>query len=189
MLAKQALGYPNSDEGMYLKCDILIPSAMENAITETNVDRINAALIVEAANEPISTAAERNLLARDIVILPDLFVNAGGVIVSYFEWVKNLTHIPFGLMEQRRSDRRNTTIADALERMTGQSIPEDLRDNFIAGSEEIELVRSGLEDVMHLAFQRMAETLKAEPELGDLRTAAYVASIRKIADAYEVIGI
>lgn len=181
--------YPNSDEGLFLDCDILIPAAMENAITEKNADRIGAALIVEAANGPVSAAAERIMLRRNIVILPDLFVNAGGVVVSYFEWVKNLTHIPFGLMERRRTDRRNHTIANALERMTGQSIPDELRGDFTAGSEEIELVRSGLEDVMHSAFERMAETLREQPQLQDLRTAAYVVSIRKIADAYEAVGI
>ncbi len=111
------------------------------------------------------------------------------MVVSYFEWVKNLTHIPFGLMERRRRERRNQTIAAALERMTGKEFPADIRDEFLEGGAEIDLVRSGLEDVMRSTWTRIADLVEERPELGDYRTAAYVASIRQIADAYEAIGI
>jgi glutamate dehydrogenase (NAD(P)+) len=124
-----------------------------------------------------------------LTILPDLYVNAGGVVVSYFEWVKNLTHIPFGLMERRRRERRNQTIATALERMTGKEFPADIRDDFLEGGAEIDLVRSGLEDVMRSTWARIGDLMEKQPELGDYRTAAYVASIRQIAEAYEAIGI
>ena len=89
------------------ECDILLPAAMERVITSGNAPRLKARLIVEAANGPVSHEADRILRERGVVLIPDLFANAGGVIVSYFEWVKNLTHIPFGLME-RRYDEKGT---------------------------------------------------------------------------------
>jgi len=134
--------------GIQEQCDILIPAAMENSNDSENAERIKAYLVVEAANGPVTFQADQMLRSRGGTILPDLYVNAGGVIVSYFEWVKNLTHIPFGLMERRRRERRNLTIAIALERMTGNPFPADLRDEFLEGGAEIDLVRSGLEDVM-----------------------------------------
>ncbi|RWE21554.1 MAG: Glu/Leu/Phe/Val dehydrogenase [Mesorhizobium sp.] len=170
-------------------CDVLIPAAMENAIHAENAERIKAHLIVEAANGPVTFEADKMLRSRGITILPDLYVNAGGVVVSYFEWVKNLTHIPFGLMERRRRARRNQTIAAALERMTGKEFPADMRDEFLEGGAEIDLVRSGLEDVMRGAWNNIADLLEAQPDLGDYRTAAYVTAIRRVAAAYEAIGI
>lgn len=180
---------PASDHGLHLACDILIPAAMENAITALNADKIEAKLIVEAANGPVTSDAERLLLDKGIVILPDLFVNAGGVVVSYFEWVKNLTHIPFGLMERKRRTRRNYVIASALEHMTGQEFPEGEREDFLDGGQEIDLVRSGLEDVMNSAWTRLSNCLEHNDNVKDYRTAAYVASIDQIASAYEAIGI
>lgn len=155
---------------------------MENAIDIYNAQRVNAHVIVEAANGPV-TFQHRALRFRGVTILPDLYVNAGGVVVSYFD----LTHIPFGLMERRRRERRNHTIATALERMTGKSFPADMRDEFLEGGAEIDLVRSGLEDVMRSTWVNIADLLEARPELGDYRTAAYVTSIRRIAAAYEAI--
>lgn len=176
-------------EGIERECDVLIPAALENVIHGGNADRIQASLIAEAANGPLDFEADQILKAKGIVILPDLYVNAGGVVVSYFEWVKNLTHIPFGLMERRRQERRNHAIADALETMTGNSFPEKMRDGFLDGGSEIDLVRSGLEDVMNSAWMRLADLLEAQPELGDYRTAAYVAAVKEVAAAYEAIGI
>ncbi|UPJ76873.1 Glu/Leu/Phe/Val dehydrogenase [Bradyrhizobium sp. 187] len=175
--------------GIELACDVLIPAAMENAIHSENADRIKAHLLIEAANGPVTFEADKILRSRGVTILPDLYVNAGGVVVSYFEWVKNLTHIPFGLMERRRRERRNQTIATALERMTGKQFPADMRDEFLEGGAEIDLVRSGLEDVMRSTWARIADLIEERPELGDYRTAAYVSSIRQIAEAYEAIGI
>ena len=129
------------------------------------------------------------LRSRNIAILPDLFVNSGGVIVSYFEWVKNLTHIPFGLMDRRRRERGRATIASCLERMTGRDFPDDLKDEFLDGGSEIDLVRSGLDDVMRSAYERMTAVFHANEDIEDFRTAAYVLSVSKIADAYSVIGI
>jgi glutamate dehydrogenase (NAD(P)+) len=170
-------------------CDILIPAAMENAITGANAQDIKAKLIVEAANGPVSAEADQILRERGAVILPDLFVNAGGVVVSYFEWVKNLTHIPFGLMERRRQHRQNALIAGAMETMTGQDFPEEQRAQFLNGGDEIDLVRSGLEDVMHNAWSRISATMTDRPKVSDYRTAAYVVALDKVATAYEAIGI
>ncbi|WP_192258601.1 Glu/Leu/Phe/Val family dehydrogenase [Mesorhizobium caraganae] len=184
-----ATSFAGDMTGLEQPCDILIPAAMENAIHVENAARIKAHLIAEAANGPVTFQADQMLRSRGVTVLPDLYVNAGGVVVSYFEWVKNLTHIPFGLMERRRRERRNHTIATALERMTGQPFPADIRDEFLEGGAEIDLVRSGLEDVMRSTWSRIADLLEEQPDLGDYRTAAYVASIRKVADAYEAIGI
>lgn len=175
--------------GIEQPCDVLIPAAMENAIDMRNAERIKAHLVVEAANGPVTFEADKILRSRGVTILPDLYVNAGGVVVSYFEWVKNLTHIPFGLMERRRRERRNQTIAAALERMTGKEFPADMRDEFLEGGAEIDLVRSGLEDVMRSTWARIGDLMERHPELRDYRTAAYVVAIKQIADAYEAIGI
>ncbi|ESW68726.1 hypothetical protein X772_34250 [Mesorhizobium sp. LSJC280B00] len=177
------------ERGLEIECDILIPAAMENAITIDNASRIRAKLVAEAANGPVSFQAERILQQNGIVILPDLFVNAGGVIVSYFEWVKNLTHIPFGLMERRRRERRNSQITSALESMTGKPFPEDMRGEFLEGGREVDLVRSGLDDVMRGAYDRMAKVLSEKPEIKDFRTAAYYIALHQIGDAYKAIGI
>lgn len=184
-----AKSFAGDTTGPEQPCDILIPAAMENSIHIDNAERIKAYLLVEAANGPVTFEADQMLRSRGVTILPDLYVNAGGVVVSHFEWVKNLTHIPFGLMERRRRERRNQTIARALERMTGKPFPDDMRDEFLEGGAEIDLVRSGLEDVMRSTWTRIASLLEEHPELCDYRTAAYVASIRKVADAYEAIGI
>lgn len=170
-------------------CDVLIPAAAENVITTDNAASVRAKLIAEAANGPVSADAEQVLLKQGMILLPDLFVNAGGVVVSYFEWVKNLTHIPFGLMERRRRERRNHTIADAMETMTGKTFPENQRAQFLDGGSEIDLVRSGLEDVMHNAWDRVSATLDERDDIHDYRTAAYVVAIGQVASAYEAIGI
>ena len=189
------LGFPgavsvaDSAAGLELECDILIPAAMENAITAANVDRIRCKLIAEAANGPISFDAENRLTDKGVVVLPDLFVNAGGVVVSYFEWVKNLTHMPFGLMERRRRERRNLHITNALEAMTGRNFPLDIRDEFLEGGAEIDLVRSGLEDIMRSAYDNIARLKRSNPQIRTFRNAAYVRAIGKIADAYQAIGV
>jgi len=170
-------------------CDILIPAALENAITLENVDEVGARLIVEAANGPISSAADAQLRRSNIPVLPDLFVNAGGVIVSYFEWVKNINHIPFGLMERRRRERARMTIATVMERMTDRSFPDELESDFFNGGAEIDMVRSGLDDMMRNAWERILDLRRARPELKDFRQAAYVLAISSIADAYRDIGI
>ncbi len=112
-------------------CDILIPAAKENAITRDNAAAIKAPLIVEAANGPVTHEADQILSERGTIILPDLFVNAGGVTVSYFEWVKNLTHISFGLMERRRQERNNRRLVQLIETMTDRTVPKEELQEFL----------------------------------------------------------
>ena len=170
-------------------CDILIPAALEAQINATNADHIQAALIVEAANGPVTFEADEKLKARGVTILPDAYVNAGGVTVSYFEWVRNLSHIRFGRMERRYDEGKGEQIISAIEQMTGATIPDALNQNITTGAGELDLVRSGLDDTMRLAFQEMLAALHEYDKVEDLRTAAYVVAINKIARSYIDIGV
>lgn len=170
-------------------CDILIPAAKEGAITSANAGAVKAQLIVEAANGPATYEADKILQERGKIILPDLFVNAGGVTVSYFEWVKNLTHISFGLMERRRHERNNQRLAELMESMTGKNFPAADVEDFLRGPREIDLVRSGLEDIMREAYGGMARVWHENKDIPDLRTAGYNIAIRRISEAYNAIGL
>ncbi len=174
-------------------CDILVPAAREGVIHAGNAGDIKARLIVEAANGPITAEGDARLRARGIPVIPDLYANAGGVIVSYFEWVKNLTHIPFGLMERRSQTRDYQTLVQTLEAMTGQSVPGSMRDRFSRGKAEIDLVRSGLEEFMRLTFDDIlaeyARLRHADDSQPTLRLAAYRIAINRISQAYQAIGI
>ena len=172
-----------------LECDILIPAALENQITSENADRIHAHMIIEGANGPVTYNADQKLRACGVVILPDFYANAGGVTVSYFEWIKNLSHIRFGRMERRQDEYRGQAVVNALEVMTGKSVPEALRLQLSTGADELALVRSGLDDTMRLAYQEMHEVLHSRDEVSDFRTAAYVVSLRKVARTYMEMGV
>jgi glutamate dehydrogenase (NAD(P)+) len=171
----------------HMAADVLIPAAKESAITEQNCNAIAYELIVEAANGPITALAEACLLQRGIRILPDLYVNAGGVVVSYFEWVKNITHLPFGLMERRQKLSTGMSTVNAIEQVGGRTLAENLRRELVCESQEIDLVRSGLEEIMTRAFHEIATGSTATK--GNLRTAAYVVSIARIAEYYKAIGL
>ncbi|MGD9842482.1 MAG: Glu/Leu/Phe/Val dehydrogenase [Steroidobacteraceae bacterium] len=168
-------------------CDVLIPAALERVIHADNAPRIKARMVVEAANGPTSFEADAILRERGIVVMPDLYVNAGGVVVSYFEWVKNLTHIPFGLMERRHHEAGRQLLARSLEKMTGNSFPMDTAGSFLQGANEIDLVRSGLDDMMRAAYAQIRAAWSGG--LPDLRTAAYSIALKRCADAYGAIGI
>lgn len=172
-----------------MDCDILIPAALESQITHKNVDNIKAKLIVEAANGPISYDADEVLRSRGTVVLPDVYVNAGGVIVSYFEWIKNLSHIRFGRMERRLDEVRGERIIKALEVMVGRAVPQDIRAELTSGADELAMVRSGLDDTMRLAYQEISEVFHSRPEIEDFRTAAFVVSLQKIARTYMQMGV
>ena len=171
------------------ECDILIPAALEAQITKDNAPHIKAKLICEAANGPATFEADEILRQRGITIMPDAYVNAGGVTVSYFEWIRNLAHIRFGRMERRYDEMRGSHLANALESMTGTSLPKQVRDELVKGADEFDLVRSGLDDTMRLAYQEMSKTRLDNQRISDLRTAAYVVSIEKIARSYLDIGV
>ncbi|VAW83194.1 NAD-specific glutamate dehydrogenase; NADP-specific glutamate dehydrogenase [hydrothermal vent metagenome] len=170
-------------------CDILIPAALESQITLENADRIQAKLIVEAANGPVTYGADETLNKKGTIIIPDAYANAGGVTVSYFEWIRNISHIRFGRMQKRHDEVRGHQMAAMLEEVTGARVSEKLRDSVTKGADELDLVRSGLDDTMRLAYQEIRDTMENEDNIHDLRTAAYVAAIRKISRSYIDVGV
>ncbi len=175
-------------------CDILIPAAMEGVINLSNVTRIRAPMIVEAANGPITAGADEYLREKGVVIIPDLYANAGGVTVSYFEWVKNLSHIRFGRMQRRQEEARHQLLVDELGRLdqylgNAWSMTPDFKSRYLRGADELELVRSGLDDTMRGAYQSMREVWHGRPEAGDLRTSAYLVSIDRVASSYRAAGL
>jgi glutamate dehydrogenase (NAD(P)+) len=176
------------------ECDILIPAALEGVINRDNANRVQARLIVEAANGPVTAGADAILRERGVVIIPDMYANAGGVTVSYFEWVKNLSHIRFGRMERRREEQRNQLIVNELERLSKSSnvnwqLTPNFKEKYLKGASELELVRSGLDDTMRGAYNDMAEVWRRRADVPDLRTAAYLVSIRKVAASYKNKGL
>ena len=162
---------------------------MQNQIRKDNASNIKAKLIVEAANGPTTHDANQFLIKKGIVIIPDAYVNAGRVTVSYFEWLRNLSHIRFGRLERRYEELRSTQYADALERHTGKKIVNKTKKILIHGAEEIDLVRSGLDDTMRLAFQEIREVKNKNKKISDYRTAAFVIAIQKIARSYLDLGV
>ena len=170
------------------QCDILIPAAMEAVINLTNAANIKAKVIAEAANGPVTYAAETLLKEKGVIIIPDVYLNAGGVTVSYFEWIKNLSHIRFGRLQKRYEERQNGLIIKAIEQ-TGNKIPEELIEKLSQGASEIDLVRSGLDDTMRTAFQKIRERFWSNEKISDYRTAAMVLAIEKIYTSYRNMGI
>ena len=175
-------------------CDILIPAALEGVINLTNAHSIKAPLIIEAANGPVTAGADTILREKGTVIIPDMYANAGGVTVSYFEWVKNLSHIRFGRMQRRQEEARHQLIVDELERLSAHlgdawNMTPDFKDKYLRGADELELVRSGLDDTMRTAYQSMASVWHARDEVEDLRTAAYLVAIDRVAASYRAKGL
>ena len=191
------LGYPGAKvfekkdrlAVLEMECDILVPAALENQITMENAHKIKAKIIAEAANGPITSMAEEVLLSKGILIIPDLFLNAGGVTVSYFEWLKNLSHMRFGRMEKRFNQQTYQNLVDMVERLTGHSIGERERAMVARGADEIDLVRSGLEETMISSYNQIREIMKRKRKVEDLRTAAFVSAINKISSDYLSLGI
>jgi glutamate dehydrogenase (NAD(P)+) len=173
------------------ECDILIPAALEGVIDADNAARIKAKLIIEAANGPVTAAADEVLRANGVVVIPDLYANAGGVTVSYFEWVKNLSHIRFGRMERRAQEATQAMMLTELERLSTLVGPDkwaptdDFRANYAKGADELELVRSGLDDTMRDALQAMRTRWHEDEKVDDLRLSAYMIAIQKIALSYQ----
>ena len=175
-------------------CDILVPAAMEGVINLTNADRVKARLIIEAANGPLTAGADEILRNKGCIIIPDMYANAGGVTVSYFEWVKNLSHIRFGRMQRRQEEARHQLIVDELERLDAHlgdawSMTGDFKEKYLRGAGELELVRSGLDDTMRGAYQDMREVWRSREDVTDLRTAAYIVAISRVAASYRAKGL
>ncbi len=173
--------------GLEYACDILIPAALEGQITAENAPRIKAKLIAEAANGPITQEADKILLERGRGILPDIYLNAGGVTVSYFEWIKNLSHIRFGRMDKKQEEMRGIKIIEAFERVNKIKLPKDLKDQLQLSTDETDVIKSGLADTMRNALDNIIEA-KEKYKTTDLRTAAYALAIEKIANYYTLVG-
>jgi len=192
--SKGILGFPGATniekntDALELDCDILIPAALEKQITDENAGNIKARIIAEAANGPVTPAAEKILLEKGVMIIPDIFINAGGVTVSYFEWLKNLSHVRFGRMQKRYEEKSQKNFIKLVEDLTGQRVEQSRIDMLIHGADEIDLVNSGLEDTMIKAYLDIRE-FKKKNNTGDLRTAAFAVSINKIRDSYYAMGI
>jgi glutamate dehydrogenase (NAD(P)+) len=170
-------------------CDILIPAAMEGVISQDNAGGIQAKVIAEAANGPVSYEADRILNEKGIFILPDAYLNAGGVTVSYFEWLKNLSHVRFGRMERRYEEAQGQAILDVLEQALGKPVEGEARDSLLTGPDELTLVRSGLDDTMREAYGEIREVHLSNDKINDRRTAAFALSIKKIAAIYESMNL
>ena len=180
--------FEKSAELLEQECDILIPAAREGVINQANAPRIKAKLIAEAANGPVTFKAETILNKMGVVIIPDVYLNAGGVTVSYFEWIKNLSHIRFGRMERRYQENQNNLFIKAIEQ-SGKQLSEKLISEIGKGPVEIDLVRSGLDDTMRNAFQAIRERYWKEKEVKSYRTSAMSISIEKIYERYNTMGV
>lgn len=170
-------------------CDILIPAALENQITKENAPRVKAKIIAEAANGPVTADASAMLAEKGVFILPDMWLNAGGVTVSYFEWLKNLAHVRFGRLEKRYEAANNTKILKVMEELTGTPIATSVYEALTNGMNEIDLVNSGLEETMINAYGEIREIYKRHEDKMDLRTAAFVVALKKICAAYDMRGV
>ncbi len=176
------------------ECDILIPAALEGVINLSNAARIQAPLIIEAANGPVTAGADELLREKGTVIVPDMYANGGGVTVSYFEWVKNLSHIRFGRLQRRQEEARHQLVVNELERLDrylgdAWTMTPDFKSKYLRGADELELVRSGLDDTMRAAYQSMREVWHSREDVDDLRVAAYLVSIGRVASSYRAKGL
>ena len=166
-------------------CDILIPAAMEGVITEENASNLKCKILAEAANGPVTFEADQILNQRRVFIIPDAYLNAGGVTVSYFEWLKNLSHVRFGRMDRRFAEAQNKRVIELIEGALGKSVAQTAKNKLLEGPNELNLVRSGLDDTMRVSYGEIKEQHDSNPKIKDRRTAAYALAIRKIADIYD----
>ncbi len=179
----------NPNDSLELECDILIPAALENQLTAENASRIKARIIAEAANGPTTTKADEILKKRGTLIIPDTYLNAGGVTVSYFEWLRNLSHVGFGRLAKRYEESAYNAMLLFIEQATGYQFSDDERGP-VHGADETDLVNSGLQDTMINAYQEIREIrLKHGRDVVDSRTAAFINAIHKIAQSYMQLGI
>jgi len=184
-----ALDLEHRDLGLELDCDILVPAALENAITLDNAPRIKAKIVAEAANGPTTSEASDLLFERGIMVLPDAYINAGGVTVSYFEWLKNLEHVRFGRMEKRFDEQAARQILTAVENATGRVFSDQEIERAARGADEIDLVNSGLEETMIQSYHGIRDIQKRGGSRYDLRCASMIDAIEKVALSYRDRGI
>ena len=172
-----------------LECDVLLPAALEGVFTAENAPRIQAKIILEGANGPTTPEADPIFRQKGILVIPDIYCNAGGVTVSYFEWLKNLSHVRFGRMEKRHEQANELAVLKAIEKATGKSFTDAEREAFAQGPDEVDLVNSGLEETMIGAFHDLLRIKRDQPAVPDLRIAAFVDAIHKVARSYMELGI
>ncbi len=187
--AKKEYKQRSRKKAMEFECDILIPAALENQITVENAPKVKAKVVAEAANGPVTADAEAILLKKGIIVIPDFYLNAGGVTVSYFEWLKNLSHVRFGRMDKRFNERTYSGLVKLVEDTTGKTIGRSEKDFLTKGGDEIDLVRSGLEETMINAFHQINKVKTSKRSVKDLRTAAFVSAIQKMGSDYMTMGI
>jgi glutamate dehydrogenase (NAD(P)+) len=184
-----ANNFEKNGDALEMECDILIPAALENVIDGDNASNVKAKLIGEAANGPLTPDADEILAKKGIVVVPDMYLNAGGVTVSYFEWLKNLSHVRYGRMEKRFNENMNSHIIGQIESLTGKVVSEKEKEYIMHGADEVDLVYSGLEETMISSTHEIMNTWKSNPDIPDMRTAAYVVAINKVGTSYAELGI
>jgi glutamate dehydrogenase (NAD(P)+) len=184
-----ATNFEKNKDALEMDCDILIPAALENVINSENAARVKAKIIGEAANGPLTPEADEILNLKGTLVIPDMYLNAGGVTVSYFEWLKNLSHVRYGRLEKRFTENMNLHILGQLEELTGKNVSVMEKDIILHGADEIDLVRSGLEETMITATREIVDIWQKTPAIPDMRTAAYVCAINKVATSYAELGI
>jgi len=180
---------PNGAAALEMDCDILIPAALESQIHAGNAMLLKAKMVVEGANGPITYEADEILRRRGIVVLPDVYANVGGVTVSYFEWTRNISHMRFGRLQRQYDAIRGEYLVSTMDELTGKKVDPLMRKKIVSGASELDLVRSGLDDTMRMAFQDIREVMKQYPDITDYRTACYVLALGKIVQNYEDIGL
>ena len=184
-----ATNFKKNTDALEMDCDILIPAALENVINGENAPRIKAKMIGEAANGPLSPDADEVFAKKGTLVVPDMYLNAGGVTVSYFEWLKNLSHVRYGRMEKRFNENMNAHIVGQMETLTGKKMTSKDKEYIVHGADEVDLVYSGLEETMITATHEIMNEWKNNPSIPDMRTAAYVVAINKVATSYAELGI
>lgn len=184
-----ATNIEESAKGLEYPCDILIPAALESVINASNADRIQAQIVGEAANGPLTPDADEILNRKGKLVIPDIYLNAGGVTVSYFEWLKNLSHVRYGRLEKRFSENMYAEILHIIESMTNQKVSKLERKIILRGPDEVDLVYSGLEDTMIGSYQEIHDIWKTTDGVEDLRTAAFICAINKVGESYKELGI
>lgn len=184
-----AKNFAASSDALEYACDILVPAALERQITRYNAPNIKAKIVAEAANGPTTSAAAEILQAKGVLVIPDMYLNAGGVTVSYFEWLKNLSHVRFGRMSKRFEEASNLALLNSVEKLTGKSLSPEEKQVISHGADEIDLVNSGLEETMVNAYNAIREIMLTTKGVESLRMAAFVNAIDKIAVSYLQLGI
>jgi glutamate dehydrogenase (NAD(P)+) len=184
-----AQNFAKNTDALEYDCDILIPAALENVINGENAPRVKARLIGEGANGPLTPEADDVFVQKGTIVIPDMYLNAGGVTVSYFEWLKNLSHVRYGRMEKRFTENMNTHIISQIEELTDKKVSDRERQFIVHGPDEVDLVHSGLEETMITATREITEEWKRNPQIPDMRTAAYVVAINKVGTSYAELGI